>query len=209
MKQLLIFPYNGNGLEALDCIQGQYELIGFVDDTQEKQGVQAEGVEVFSREALDRYKNADVLAVPGSPTTYTQRRTLIEGLRLPENRFATVIHPKAQVSPFARIGYNVLIMAGVVITSNAMLGNHLCILPNTVIHHDVHIHDYTLIGANIVIAGYTTVGRNCYIGSGSNVIDHITIGDFTLVGMGANVITSIPPQQKIVGNPARSIGTIS
>lgn len=209
MKQLLIFPYNGNGLEALDCLQGQYELIGFVDDTREKQGVQAEGVEVFSREALERYKNADVLAVPGSPTTYMQRRAIIESLCLPENRFATIIHPKAQVSHLARIGYNVLIMAGVVITSNAVLGNHLCILPNTVVHHDVHIHDYTLMGANIVIAGYTTVERNCYIGSGSNVIDHITIGDFTLVGMGTNVITSFPPRQKVVGNPARSIGTIS
>ena len=31
MKELLIFPYNGNGLEALDCIQGQYRFIGFID----------------------------------------------------------------------------------------------------------------------------------------------------------------------------------
>ncbi|MBN2301298.1 MAG: NeuD/PglB/VioB family sugar acetyltransferase [Lentisphaerae bacterium] len=209
MKQLLIFPYNGNGIEALDCLQGQYELIGFVDDNPEKQGIQANGVEVFSRAALTRYKDAKVLAVPGSPTTYTQRRAMIEGLQVPDNRFATVIHSNAQVSRLARIGHNVLIMAGVVITSNAVLGNHLCILPNTVIHHDVQIHDYTLIGAQIVIAGYTTVGRDCYIGSGSKVIDHITIGDSTLVGMGTNVITSIPARHKVVGNPARIIGIVS
>ena len=30
-KKLLIFPFNGNGLEALDCIDKNYEFIGFVD----------------------------------------------------------------------------------------------------------------------------------------------------------------------------------
>ena len=32
-QPLLIFPYNGNGIEALDCIGSAYRFIGFVDDT--------------------------------------------------------------------------------------------------------------------------------------------------------------------------------
>ena len=209
MEQLFIFPYNGNGLEAFDCATGQYEIIGFIDDTPEKQGFQeGVGVEVFPRTVLKTFPQAKVLAVPGSPVSYLQRQALIESLGLPEERFATVIHPKASVSSLATIGYNVLIMAGAVVTSNAVLGNHLCILPNTVIHHDVRIDDYALIGANITVAGHSMIGWNCYIGSGSRVINNITIGDFSLVGMGTNVITDVSPRKKVVGNPGREIGDV-
>lgn len=209
MEQLLIFPYNGNGLEAFDCAKEQYEVIGFIDDTPEKQGFQEGlGVEVFPRSLLTAFPQAKVLAVPGSPASYRQRQMLIESLELSEERFATVIHPKACVSSLARIGYNVLIMAGAVVTGNAVLGNHLCVLPNTVIHHDVRVDDYTLIGANVTIAGYSSIGWNCYIGSGSRVINNIEIGDFSLVGMGANVIADVPSRKKVVGNPAQVIGDV-
>jgi hypothetical protein len=40
---LLVFPYNGNALEALDCVGDSYRFIGFVDDTPEKQGIERHG----------------------------------------------------------------------------------------------------------------------------------------------------------------------
>ncbi len=36
MNKLIIFPFNGNGIEAMDCIGNEYELIAFADDTAEK-----------------------------------------------------------------------------------------------------------------------------------------------------------------------------
>ena len=37
LKKLVIFPFNGNGIEALDCIDTeQYELISFIDDDPQK-----------------------------------------------------------------------------------------------------------------------------------------------------------------------------
>ena len=71
MEKLFIFPFNGNGLEALDCIQGRYEFIGFIDDTIEKQGKHEYGFEVFGREILDQFPDAKILSVPGSPTSFT------------------------------------------------------------------------------------------------------------------------------------------
>lgn len=203
MQKLLIFPFNGNGLEALDCLGNNYELIGFIDDDKEKQGKNKLGFEVFSREALLKYKDAQVLAVPGNPNNFHLRANIISALNITENRFTTVIHPSAVVSLNASIGVNVLIMAGVVITSNAKIEDHICVLPNTVIHHDTLIEQYTLIGSNITISGNTTIGKNCYIGSGSNIINNIRIGNNTLIGMGSNVIKSIADNSKAVGNPAR------
>ena len=65
-------------------------------------------------------------------------------------------------------------MAGVVVTSNARIGDHVCILPNTVMHHDVTIGDRCLIGSNVTIAGGVALGENCYIGSGSSIMNGIT-----------------------------------
>jgi sugar O-acyltransferase (sialic acid O-acetyltransferase NeuD family) len=205
MEQLLIFPFNGNALEAMDCIEGQYELIGFIDDTKEKQGPTKYGYHVFDRSALNKYRDAKVLAVPGSPVSYKKRAEHILALGISKERMATVVHPKASIGKHVKLGSNCLIMSGVVITSNAKVGDSVCILPNTVIHHDAVIGDYTLIGSNVAIAGGTTVERNCYIGSGTNIMNGITIGEHTLIGLGSNVLKSVPADSKVAGNPAKEL----
>jgi sugar O-acyltransferase (sialic acid O-acetyltransferase NeuD family) len=205
MEQLFIFPFNGNGLEALDCIGDQYEFIGFIDDTSEKQGVHNFGFEVFSRDILSLYPNAKILAVPGSPISFSYRDKTIDSLNISNDRFVSIIHPKAVVSTFATIGKNVLIMAGVVITSDSILEDHVCVLPNTVIHHDSIIGAYTLLGSNVTIAGNTKIGKKCYIGSGTSVVNNIIIEDEVMVGIGSNVISPISKNKKVVGNPAKSI----
>lgn len=206
MKQLFIFPCNGNGLEALDCVDSSlFEFLGFIDDTPEKQGMNQLGFHVYSRNILNEFSEALVLAVPGSPSSFQFRDEIIKSLGINFSRFATVIHPKASISRFAKIGNNVLIMSGVVIPFNAVIEDNVCILPNSVIHHDSIVGKNTLIGSNVTVAGYTSIGSNCYIGSGTSIINNISIGDKTLVGMGTNVIKSIEENKKVVGNPAREI----
>jgi sugar O-acyltransferase (sialic acid O-acetyltransferase NeuD family) len=202
-KELLIFPYNGNGIEAIDCIGNAYRFIGFVDDTPDKQGVTKGGHTVYGREAFDQYPEAFVLAVPGSPASYQSRQEIIRGLGVANERFAKVIHPSATISALATVGFNVLIMAGVVVTSNAVIGSHVCILPNTVIHHDVMVGDWGLIGSNVTIAGNTIVEGNCYVGSGTTVMNGLRIGSGALIGLGSNVIRNVVQDSRVAGNPAR------
>jgi sugar O-acyltransferase (sialic acid O-acetyltransferase NeuD family) len=208
-RDLLIFPCNGNGLEALDCLGSAWHCLGFVDDTAEKQRTGAHGHAVMGRAALTDHASASVLAVPGGPQSYRQRARLIDGLDIRADRFATVIHPKACVSPLASIGRNVLIMAGVVITSNAVIGDHVCILPNSVVHHDAVIGDGSLVGSNVTLAGSSRVGTSCYIGSGTSVMNGISIGDGALVGLGSNVIRDIPAETRVAGNPARELAKLN
>ena len=204
MEKLLIFPYNGNALEALDCLGVHYEFIGFIDDDKTKQGTRPEGT-VFSRDALVAYPDAKVLAVPGNPANFLDRRKLIGNLGVPADRWATVVHPRASVSSSAKIGKNVLLMAGAVITANAEIGDHVCILPNSVIHHESKIGDWTLVGSNVTVAGRVRVGKNCYLGAGSTVIQDVKIGDRSLVGMASNVIRPLAAGSRVAGNPAEPL----
>ena len=205
MKQLLIFPYNGNGTEALDCLGDNYDLIGFVDDDKKKQGKGIDNLPVFSRDVFSKYKKSFVLAIPGSPTSYLKRKEIIDGLNIPLKRFVTIIHPKAIIGRNVIVGINTLIMGGSVLTSNAEVGDHVIILPNTVIHHDSIVSNYALIGSNVTVAGHSVIDENCYIGSGSIIFDHIEIGKNTLVGIGSNVIKSFGKGLKLAGNPAKII----
>lgn len=204
-KQLLLFPCNGNAIEALDAIGSAYEVIGFVDDQLEKQQSGWNGIPVYGREAFQRFPSAFVLAVPGSPTSFQLRNNIIADLGIAEHRWATVVHPSAQISKYAEVGFNTLIMAGVVCTASSKVGNHVCVLPNTVIHHDSAIGHYSLLGSGIVVAGYTTVGERCYIGSGTSIINNTTIGNGALIGIGSNVISAVPENAKFAGNPAKAL----
>lgn len=201
--QLLIFPCNGNGLEALDCLCRGIQAIGFIDDNVDKHGREIFGLTVFDRSAFERWPAASVLAQPGGPQSYRSRLGSIESLGVDPSRWARVISPAARVSPLASIGHNVLIMAGVVVTSNAVIGDHVCVLPNSVIHHDAVIGPGCLIGSNVTIAGGVVVEPNCYIASGTSLMNGVRIGRGALVGMGSTVIRAVAPMSTVAGNPAR------
>ncbi len=225
MQQLFIFPCGANGLEALDCLTDDTHFLGFIDDDKEKQGNNifnndknsTLNFKVFDRdfyknsykEILEKYNNVKVLACLGSPTNFRKRKEIIESfckdLKIEKHQLTTIIHPSAQISKYASIGSNCLIMAGVVITHNAEIGDNVMILPNSVIHHDTQIGDFTCIGANVVIAGNVKIGNSCYIGSGATILQNIQIGTKTMIGLSAVIIRNIGENKTVVGNPAREI----
>jgi sugar O-acyltransferase (sialic acid O-acetyltransferase NeuD family) len=201
-KKLVLFPFNGNAIEAIDCVDfDEYEIVGFIDDDDKKK---SDVYPLHTREIL-KHKEIFLLAVPGSPLSYKKRKDIIDSLNVAPARFVTIIHPTVALGKNVRIGYNSLIMAGVVLTSNVLINNHVCILPNSVIHHDSSVGNYTLIGSNVVIAGGTIIGDSCYVGSGSNIINGITVSDYSLIGLGSNVISNVEANSKVAGNPAKNI----
>jgi sugar O-acyltransferase (sialic acid O-acetyltransferase NeuD family) len=205
MERLLIFPCNGNGREAVECLGPGFLCLGFVDDTAEKVGTTVLGLPVLDRVAFARHPDARVLAVPGSPSSYRDRQAVIDGLGLPAERYARVIHPGAHVSAHARTGHNLLVMAGAVITSNATIGSHVVILPNSVVHHDAEIGDFTLVGSNVSVAGGVVVEENCYLGTGAQILSGLRIGKGAMVGLGSTVIRPVEAGSRHAGNPARRL----
>lgn len=212
MKQLLLFPFNGNAREAasviedINAVRAEWELLGFIDDAPAHAGKEFGGYPVLGgREVLRRYAEAFILAVPGRPDNFRQRVALIQSLQIPPGRFATVVHPAVTIGIETTIGYNTLIMSNCVLTAQVTVGNHVVILPNTVIAHDSRLGDYCLVGSNVSISGGVTVAENCYLGSGSKLIQEIRIGEQALVGLGSVVLNDLSPKGVFAGNPARML----
>ena len=215
MKKVLLFPFNGNAREAVSIINDinifrqEWEIIGFIDDDPHKVNVQFGPFKVIgNREQIKDYPDSLLLAVPGRPENFLKRDAVIKSLGLPQERFATIIHPSVSVGYECTIGSNCLLMQNVVLTAGVTLGNDIVILPNTVIAHETSIGDYTLIGSNVTLSGSVKVGKQCYIGSGAKCLQEITIGEKSLVGLGSVVIRDVPAGSVVVGNPAKIIRKI-
>jgi sugar O-acyltransferase (sialic acid O-acetyltransferase NeuD family) len=204
-RPLLIFPCNGNALEAADCLGDAWRLVAFIDDTASLHGTDRHGRRVGPRRLLQEHPDARVLAVHGSPHSYLHRREITLGLGVDPGRWATVIHPRACVSPQAVLGRNVTVMAGACVAAGAVIGDHVCLLPNAVVHHDARIGDWSLVGSNVTVAGHTVVGRNCYIASGSSLMNGISIGDGALVGLASCVLRDVLPGRRLAGHPGRYV----
>lgn len=192
-------------MEAVDALGSTYRLVSFLDDRPGAPSASSTMFQVRTRSVLNDHPQARVLAVPGSPGSYRHRQSLIESLGVSYDRWATVIHPSASVSAQARIGRNVLILAGAVVTSNAVIGDHVCVLPNAVIHHDVVVGPWALVGSSVVLAGGVTVESNAYLGSQSSIKPRVRIGEGAMVGMGSTVLNDVEPNAVVAGCPARPL----
>lgn len=210
-EDLLLFPFGGNAreaaltVEAVNAAAPRYRVVGYLDDNHANLRV-ADLPILGGSDVWPQYRGrARMLAVPGSPRSFRQRRALIERFALRPEDVVTIADPSARIAGNARIGMNTLIMAGAFVSAGASIGDHCVVLPNTVISHEARLGDHTLVGSNVSISGGVTIDENCYIGSGARLREGVRVGAGALVGLGAVVIADVAVGAVVAGVPARSI----
>src|SRR5438105_14494753 len=140
MKRIVILGTGGNCIDILEALHAlnaaapspKYDCIGFLDDAPALQGKSVQGIPVLG--PLDQARSlgeACFVNGIGSPRNHLLKPDINARTALPHERFETIIHPSAQVSPSATLGRGTVVLQNATIASRAKVGAHVIILPNS------------------------------------------------------------------------------
>lgn len=120
-------------------------------------------------------------------------------------QLVNAISPHSIISPSAKLGLGVAVMAGAVINADAEIGDLAIVNTGASIDHDCRIGQATHIAPQCALAGMVTVGVGGFMGIGSCAIPNVSVGMWSTIGAGAVVIKDIPDNVVAFGIPARQV----
>lgn len=135
----------------------------------------------------------------------TQRSEFISQATQAGMEFASIVHPSCRVPASSRIGKGCVLEPGVILSTNAVIGDHVRLNRAVTIGHDTQIGDYVTVQPGAHIAGLCTIGARTYIGMGAVVLDQLTVGSQSVIGAGAVVTRDIPERVLALGVPAKVV----
>lgn len=193
MKKIVILGAGGHAHVIADIVRAEgNEVVAFLDDNLYQQDC--------SGPISDYTKYGDCEFVIGIGSNSVREK--LSSLNV---IFHTAIHPRAIISPSAKIGSGTVVMPNAVINCNAVVGKHCIINTSSVVEHDNRIADYCHISVGTKLGGTVVVGQKTFIGLGASVKNNVTIQSDVTIGCGSTVIHDITESGVYVGTPVRRL----
>jgi sugar O-acyltransferase (sialic acid O-acetyltransferase NeuD family) len=209
-RPLLFVGAGGLAREALAAVRagGEWEPVGMLDDDPARHGSDVDGVPVLGgTDTVHTRPDVSVVLCVASARNPGGRAKVAARLDLPEDRYATVIHPAASLAAGVVVGAGSILLAGCVVTAPQAIGRHVVAMPQVLLTHDDEVGDFVTLAGQAGLAGGVTVGTGAYIGAGAKIREGVTVGAGAVVGMGAVVLTDVPAGEVWAGSPARFLRT--
>lgn len=205
--RIAIAGAGGFGRETADAVRDLYPdsdvFAGFLDDAHP--GLLIADQVLGPVDLVRELPGVRLVVCVGNPRNYFARAEIVERLGLPERRYATVVHPFAQVSRSSTVGAGSVLLAGVVLTADATISRHVAVMPHAVVTHDVVVRDFATLASGVKLGGGVVVDEGAYLGAGAMVREGVRIGAWSQVGMGSVVLRDVPDGEVWAGNPARKL----
>lgn len=214
MKELIIIGAGGFGremlwfIDALNHPVAEWKVLGFVDDTPEKQGSRVEGFPVLG--PIESLRDMDKKVYVTCPIGSSKgRKTIAEKLSGLKNiEFASLVSQDATFARNLVVGEGCIVYPGVTITSNVKLGKHCVVNLGATLSHDVELQDFATISPGVTLCGNVMVGAGCELGAATTIIEKIVLAPGVKTGAGAVVVQSIDTPGLYVGVPAKLVRRI-
>jgi UDP-perosamine 4-acetyltransferase len=195
-------------LEALEALGG-YDVVGFLDPRRELWGTEVHGVEVLGDDALlgptyDGGVSSAFIGLGGAADTRPRRR-LYELARASGFDVLRIVHPRAVVSPTARLGDGATVLAAAVVNADAHLGENVTVNTAAVVEHDCRLGDHVHVASGATLASGVDVEEGVHVGAGATVLGGTRVGAGAVIGAGAVVTADVEPGLVVVGVPARPL----
>lgn len=206
---VIIFGANTVGRLAKEIFESNGVVVyGFLDDDKKLHKTEIDEAQVLG--PTDEQGFLKLIGKKCEAFIATDDNKLRKGLTkmIQEDRHIqpmNAVHPKANLSGKAAIGYGNFIDSDVVMVSGATLGNHCLVHAQAYIGMDSSIGDFVQIGVGSKIGAGVTVEDEVFIGAGVTIVSGISIGKGARIGAGSVVIATVKGGDTVFGNPAQPI----
>jgi acetyltransferase EpsM len=212
LKKVIIIGGQGNGSVIAAAIedagsagQKDWMVAGYLNDRLPA-GSELEGYPVLGGLAeVQRFLDQDysfiytIYRIDGQD----RRIALFESLKIPDERLAAFIHPRAYVAGSAQIGPGCVIMPHASVSSGVSLGRCCLVMVGATVGHNSDIGDYCHFAAQSCLGAYLKVGRGVHIGLNASVRENLTLGECSVLGMGGVLLNDMKPYEIWTGAPAK------
>lgn len=184
------------------CEDCGIHIAGIIDNnlTGSYLGIPILGTDNDAARLYEEYSRCQLVITPDFPRV---RERLFQLYSRAGFEFATIISPKANISPSAKIGRGTVIQSGVNVSASTTIVSFVKLNTNANVMHDNVVGDYATIAPNAVLLGYVHIEKTAYIGANSTVLPHLSIGEGALVGAGAVVTKNVEANLIVKGVPAK------
>ena len=193
-------------IEDINGLHPIYEIMGFLDDNEEKIGKEFNGYKCIGKTSLlNEFSNdPEICAVIATQESRYRRKFVEENPDF--QNWETLIHPSAHISKTSKLGIGCVVCANSTISVNSTLGNHCILNIGVTIGHDCEMEDYVSLMTGTVISGHVKIKESAYFGSNSTVVPGKTVGKNSKVGAGSVVIRNVKDNVTVMGVPAKILG---
>lgn len=212
MKKVLILGGLGNGSVIANAMKhanlmgyNEYECAGFLNDRASVGQMIDDFLVLGNLHDVPRFLKEGyyfintILRIDGQ----AERLSLIDSLQIPDERWATFVHPSSYIAPNVVLSHGVVVMPHVCISPGTKIGRNTLIMMAASVGHDTRVGEYCHIAAQACVGAYMKVGNGVHVGVNATIRENIEIGENATLGMGAVLTKNIGPNEVWVGNPAR------
>lgn len=212
MKRIIILGGQGDGvviasaIEDLRAFNKDVVPYGFLND------FDPPGTKIANLPVLDKTENArkfleqkDIYFISAllKVKESFQRSQKVENLKIPIERYFTLIHPHATVSKSAKVGNGTFVGPHANIMPDAIIGTHCSFRASANVGHECIIGNYCYMAPNSTLSGRVNLGNGVHIGPNASVLEGVNIGSYSVIGIGSVVLKDIPDFVIAFGYPAK------
>jgi len=184
-SRLLVVGAGGHGRSVAEAAEmsGQFVVVGFLDDSLPA-GETVIAFPVLGPVASIAHHRAAADQAIVAIGNNAVREKLMQQLTAAGFKWATVVHPRAIMSPSAVLGEGAAVMAGAIVGTEARLGVGSIMNCGGVVDHHATVEDFGHLGVNASIAGGTVLGRGAWMQASSALGYGVKVPDGVMLAPG-------------------------